>query len=417
MKSKKLILPAMLSASALMLGACSSDSNNNPNANADASDPLYLISGILQSPEGSTTYAYVTDDLTANREVDLANALTVEGTSSLGVAASPVLNGEFMVALFEEPTVIKYTTDDNGAISELDRIGFANEGLTTAQGAIVPLWWISETKAYLVDFATFKVVIFDPSIMEITGSFSIDGFQHDGEGIAPASALSFFDDGKVYLTARYFGPEITNQASGAVVESRVAVIDTADDSVTFDTQTECANLLFGHETDDAFYFTPHPNQPRWWYAGETENAPCIVRILKGTSEFDDSYKLDIPETFGTPIAGFGSGPGGISYASFWEESIGGAFADAGSRAYLMPAWQQYAVNLDTKTELGSISGLPVAAGITSGFTVEVDGVEKFFVGALSADFSGTTFYDATEPFSIVEAIEFPGLAAGLDRIR
>lgn len=379
--------------------------SDTPDQGGPEPDPLYILGGATPTPDGLVGYVFVSDSIGSDVEVDLANSLEIPGVGAILVSNPP--DGAFFAASMAAPTLQRYDVDDEGAITAGETVSFAGLGLN-GQGSSFAI--VSATKAYVFDWQLLLAVEFNPTTMEIVTSFELDGLDA-GENLTPEIGRMIENGGRWVANVRYFedgGPQ-------SAVETRLLVLDPSDNSVTYDTQTDCGNLLWAVETDAAIYYTPHANQPVFEFLEIDDHAPCAKRVLRGAAEFDDGYVLDLNATFGGLTAPSTSGPGSVGYVLTYDEDIGGPVNE---RTAFTAGWVAAAYDFDGATVLGEVADLPPGGGAAlSAFSVTVEGEQRFLLGAVAADFSSTVFYDISDPQQAEEAFTVPGFGGLIARVR
>lgn len=92
------------------------------------------------------------------------------GLESAGWLSPSSYDGSIFVPGGSTPKITKYTVDDQGRMVEGQTINFSGVGLENVdQGPIIGETMISPTKAYAIDDKNRRIVVWNPSTMELTG--------------------------------------------------------------------------------------------------------------------------------------------------------------------------------------------------------------------------------------------------------
>ncbi|MEM1414295.1 MAG: hypothetical protein AAGH15_05325 [Myxococcota bacterium] len=386
-------------------GDAGTDEGVAPDAGAE--DPLFLLVGAVFSPDGAFGYIYPTPELSGDVMVALEDSLEIPvaaGGGSFAVPDPPT--GQLFIGSGESPIIERYGIDAEGTFTLENRFSLA--GLGWAAGGSVVL--VSPTKGYTIDGATLTAVEFDPVDMAIVEELPLDGLDA-GEDMLPETSVRV-DGDRILVHTRYF-----RDSPLSATETRLAVIDTTDNSIVYDTQTDCANLLFSVVTETAIYYSPHANQASFFASELSDNAPCAKRVLRGESSFDDTYRLDLNALAGGPSGPLVPGSTTSSYLLVYDDSVLGPIGDGSA---FLPVWRFVEIDLDAGTRIGPVEEFPLTTGAGLGFQVPVDGelrsysvVAQFGEGGVEA----STAFDVTDPDNVAEAFETPGFLVSAVRVR
>src|SRR5690606_23995191 len=139
-----------------------------------------LASVVIDAEGGRTTYVQTIDSLEGH--FDNAKAIEMPGN---GVVMA---HGKHLfVGLAEEPTWIRYSIDDSGAIAETGRLSLLNTGATYIDygNAIV-----DDTTAVSVITAIPAAIIWDPATMTIKGEVDLSHLVRDGYSLEVWTTLA-----------------------------------------------------------------------------------------------------------------------------------------------------------------------------------------------------------------------------------
>lgn len=428
MKPYRWVLACGAIAALLLVGACDDD-NGDPDNPADPDDPgdpgdpddpgvtQYLINTAVFDPDSTTTYVKIVNDLDAGTEVDLGSAL--ELNSFVIVDTPRDRSGTFFVGLGSEPTLQKYSADEEGTITLVDQVSFAGLGLTSADGLINSMRFVADDKAYFVDPETLQVIIWNPMAMEIVSSFELDGLRLDDH--RHVMYFTDVDGDRIVASAGYQRPDQTYAPLG-----RVAIIDTRDDSVVYGEQTRCGFLSWTAQSPAGdIYFVSHSGQAITHEAGVSGDPtfpPCMVRMRAGASDFDPDYYVDLTELTGRAAGALIPGADGTAYVLVKQEGTEPITVDNYQDMYRAPVWEYHSFTLGD--EAGTLARVPgVAAGVpyATGFLVDTgtDAAAEMtpFVTLVAGDFSSAVLYDVSDPSAWQERISAPGFAGLALRLR
>jgi len=377
----------------------------------------FLVNHALFTPDGSTTFLSLVDSLSAGTEVDTSESIELPGY--VIVSAPPDRSGTFYIGLSDRPLLQRYEVGLDGTVAVTGEVSFAGLGLTSASSLIDPIHYVSPTKAYFVDNATLQVIVWNPQAMEIVGSFELDGLFEDT--YVPVMYFLNEDAGRLVVSSGYQRPDMTFDPMG-----RVAIIDTANDSVVYGEQTRCGFLSWTtQDTDGNTYFISHSGQAITRAAGVSGDPtfePCMVRLESGATDFDDSYYVDLTTLTGRPAGALVPGAGDTAYTLVYQEDAPPITPDNYNDAFGAPFWEYYSFTLgDEENTIAKVPDVPAGAPYAVGFEVDVGTatapLPTPFATSVSADFSSTVVYDITDPTVWTPEISAPGFVYSIKRIR
>ncbi len=293
------------------LAACGPTDQPDDNADTDlATEPAYLFVNRVRTLASRTNYVSILPSLEPT-DIDLDAALEVPGTSRFAA-----LDGKVYVFEGETGEVSRYRATDDLALVEEARFSMANEGVSSFGTALA---FISPTRAYYIDREQAQVVVFDPTEMVLSGSFSVPGLVRDDYPLTLVSSPAVVGD-EVVVPVGWR----TNDQSEAVFATAILVLSATEDRVVgvFE-DSRCGPGLSGFVHEGAFHvlgdwdagaydaFLPDPDDERI--------AACLLRYTPGSDGFDPDYLLDMTEVTGRPLANgaFGTVDGRI-VARVWD---------------------------------------------------------------------------------------------------
>ncbi|MEM1418140.1 MAG: hypothetical protein AAGH15_24810, partial [Myxococcota bacterium] len=157
---------------------------------AGAPGPLYSVGTIVAEPTGRSFYVQTTNVLEGS--FGLEGAIEVPGNSRHWA-----YEGSVYVGMGEEPTLVRYTPNAEGALEETGRLSFLGFGSRSMPPAAV---FIAPDKAYMVLFDALTVVIFDPTEMAILGDIDLTSLGE--EGLISELWFPTLHAGRLYLPVR-----------------------------------------------------------------------------------------------------------------------------------------------------------------------------------------------------------------------
>lgn len=243
----------------------------------------YLVHNVVLGVDSETSYVNTLPSLEP-QTVDFATALEVPGWGDLFL-----VGGMAFVSSGEAPTVTRFAISDTGVLTEDGTLSFQTYGFATV--GLTRQVIVSATKAYAVNAGERKLVVWNPTTLEITGTADLPALPNRGalKLVGPsADRASVVRDGYAYIVlywADYGEYEMAN-------DSVVLVIDTATDVVANEISVPCPELNFATsdtETGD-IYFSNWGFSIASTLVHDTARA-CAVRIADGETTLDPSFSL------------------------------------------------------------------------------------------------------------------------------
>lgn len=373
-------------------------------------DELFVVGGWSTTADEWIGYLFLTDDLSADAEIDLSHAVEFPDDMNF---ESPG-DGNLYVGRGGAPIVEKWIVNDEDKLEKVDEVDFTDFGLRNALASgRNAMHFISEERAYFVDGASMKVVVWNPKTMEHTGSFGFDGIYKDEYW---QSANFIHRDGdRLIITTRYWREDDT--ADELV---RAAFIDVHSDAVTYAEDTRCGNISSQAVDEDGnLYLSSHTGQAvalAAGLAGEPAAKSCILRINKGESEFDPDYFVDLSELSDGFAGGMMQGADGQAFVLKWE---GGELDEENyGTATRAEEWEVYSLTLgDEEATFAKVPNIGKVAGYGEGFTVNIRGEEIPILVAVKGDFSEGSYWDISNPGNPEKALTISGWPGKAVKIR
>jgi hypothetical protein len=361
---------------------------------------IYVVGGYLTIQEKYIGYLAVTDDLSAEGAIDLDKVVEFPDDMSF---ASPG-NGVIYVGNGSAPVIERWFLNGANELVKDGEVGLAQYGIASGLGIKDPLHFIAADRAYFIDGKTQQVVIWNPETLKTIDTFALDGFP-EGDLFM---GLNFVhkDGDRLLLSARYWRPDDT-----AALLTRVAIIDTTDDSVTYVDDTRCGNIAFqAHDRDNNLYLASHPAQTAViaaGLAGDPVAESCIIRINSGQNEFDQDYYVSLDDLVGGSAGGIMQGAGD---EAFILKHAGPALTidNAGSAAK-RSEWEIHRLTLGSEeATLEQVPDIELQSAYALAFTTRVAGKNTPYVITVKGDFSEGTYFDVSQPGEFRQALAVPG---------
>lgn len=373
-------------------------------------EPLYAISASVFGAEGNTSYVALLPSLESEVEIDYSGVLEVGSASSI---FGPEKGSFFAVGLDEAPTVTKYEITADERFVERETIDFSSYGLTYMwrDPGLVP--FLSRSKAYVIDNRELQVVIWNPDVMQIDGSFSL------AEVLDPEYPLTRFEQDPTFR-----GDELlvlvthsTEEDEGAPYSSLITIDTLNDRLISIVREERCGGLWESvKDSKGDIYFssgTWDAAQNRV-FGSAVETAPCIVRVQAGDSGFDPDYFVDSASIGGYPAGGMVSGGGDLAYIKVLDETaLPPIDEDDFDAVWGGENWQWFRFRLGSSASATPITSLPLSNG--GGGELIVEG--RSYVRNASADFARTTLLDMGAAGEPAAGVTLRGYPYGIVRVR
>jgi hypothetical protein len=285
--------------------------------------PLYAMMYEIYGPdEESNSYFTLVDSVEAGA-LDPADGIEFAG----GRAFLQTYGGWIFVGHPTEPRVTRYSLSASGALVEPLDLGFGNYGLTAGYLDDWNATFISESKAYLFDFAQGVTVVWNPTTMEIEGEILPpdellrEGYSLDGSPAMVRGNRLF----RTFFWVNYDEAEYSPDLLLGVYD-----VET-DELVELVPETRCpapGNIVHRDEADNIYF-----SNWLWPVAGTLMyDAPksCVLRLNAGDEHFDSEWALE--------------------YSSVAEGREGAMFSYLGDNQALFAAFHDERTSFDAETD-------------------------------------------------------------------
>lgn len=402
--STRISLTAAITIAVASATGCGGGSSDDPDGVGDG--PAFLLGTRVWNDTSTTSYFNAVSALDEGTEVDQDQGLEVPGSAKLYSIEGV---GWFAVGGGEEPTVTRYALDDRGRLDARETISPQNYGV---ESLWVTLYVVSPTKMYYPDRDGQRLIVIDPTAMEITGE--VDLGQTGRAGFLSLYSYAHLERGRDIL----FSVAWTdwNETDSILGETGLVVLDTETDTVSrFDIDDRCGGITQPVQTSGGdVYFASSALAAAAYRLGRLPTAPCALRVRAGEDAFDAEYAADLGALTGSPIAGEPV-PGGDSriFLRAFDTEVGTVGDDMLTWELTSQTawrWLSWDVGLGEVEEVGALD--PSTSDV---LWFQVDG--KVYGTETTEDYSETTLIDLTAEGGPRRAMTVPGFLHGVARIR
>ena len=294
MKTNKIMLLTAAGALALLCASCNKNNPQDPSESLFGGEGNILVETTIKNADGATGQSYLQQIPALSGTINMTEGLQVGFSSTLSFMDQNV----FVFPAFgtnSDQSIVKYEHTPKG----LKKTG---ELQIIPNSYPVNLSAVSAEKAYIPMYNLGKVLVINPTTMELKSEIDLTGYAYTDSSADPASGLVV--DGFYYLPLNQINSSWMPYDDHLQVD--VAVIDIATDQVvnvisekasglSFPTRPFLPGMIFTDEQKDLYvactgFFGYNPEHLENGFA-------CISTSRK---EFDESKSWDIS---GTPIEG------------------------------------------------------------------------------------------------------------------
>lgn len=288
--------------------ASSGDAGNNQDAGS--ASQLFGVGTLTYGEENmANAYLLLLSDLDrAGAELELGQAREFAGQSDFATHA-----GAILVANGDDPSVTRFTVNEEGELEEEETVSFASYGIASA--AFWNNQFVATDKAYMVNGPT-ELIVWNPATMELEGAIDLPE-QEEREGlklvVGLADRSSVVHDGKFYIPVYWTDDNYAERSDDSVV----FVVDTKTDEVVDTIAIDCPGLDYATVDDEGkLHFSNWTGGVGTHYVlGTAQN--CIATL--DPSANDVSTKTFASLTGGHEGAAFKYAGGGRFVLSVFDE--------------------------------------------------------------------------------------------------
>ena len=276
----------------------------------------------------------------------------------------------FYVGMKTSSVYRRYVVSDTGVVSLGDELDFSGVSGTIGRNLLRATQFMSPTKAYALDFAGLQIIAFNPTDMTLIdldeSTEEIDTISLAGlaEADLPTtwSVFPTTDGDRFVATIGFYG-----SAKPDPGVTKLVIVDSNDNSVVTDSVDGCSAVT-GAAKDAAgnMYFASYDEVALEHEQGIGAYTPCIIRVLAGTNEFDDSYLMNMQNLTnnGRMAMGAVTGNGDIAYNLIMSDVGQGMVTDGTLAKHLrIPVWEFHSFDLtDSFATATKVEGVVSTAG-------------------------------------------------------
>ncbi|ARU59491.1 hypothetical protein OLMES_5511 [Oleiphilus messinensis] len=420
------LLPSMVIA--LSLVGCGSDSdsptsNNDgntsvPDDNSSSSEgALYLVKSTSWTTDDGIAMHFVTDSLDENTVFNEADALALEGYLGVALPEGDNPDNAFFVGLNPEPVFQRYVVSDDGEITLDKEIDFTNQGVSNGRNLMRASKIMSPTKGYIVDPNSLQIIIFNPTEMTVTGTISLADLD---EPTLPNrwSIFPTTDGDRFVAVITYYEADWSNAA-----HSKLVIVDSTTDTVTSDTSTECGGVsASAKDAEGNIYFASHDEVALGFHQGDLSFPPCVIRVLSGTNEWDDSYVMNMQNLTNDARLAMAtmSGMGNTGYTLILSEAAQAEIdSSTTARSLIRDVWEFHSFDLtdDSATATKVENVLPTISRVQYGTLDHAELGDISWMLRTDQTAAETIIYNSTDPANWSTLTTVPGQMELVGRLK
>ena len=384
-------------------------SSGNPEADAGSSgnpEATFLLGTRVWDDTSTTSYFHLVSSIEAGVAVNEDQALEVPGSAKLFAIEGA---GWFAIGNGEAPIITRYTISDQGRLVEAGSLSLLNYGVERLWET---LYVVSPTKMYYPDREGQRLIIIDPSAMEITGE--VDLGETGRAGFLSVFSYAHLERGSDILFSVAWID--WNETDSILGETGLVALDTETDTVSrFDVDSRCGGITTPVEmSSGAVYFVSSALAAAAHRLDRLPTPPCALRVRAEDDAFDPDYHERLEGLTGNALAGEPV-PGGEStiFLRAFDESLGNV-ADGALTWELtsQSAWRWLRWTPGT-AELSPVAALEPSTADVLWFRV----AGKVYGTETTADYSETTLIELTAAGGPRRALTAPGFLHGVAKIR
>jgi hypothetical protein len=368
-------------AASILLAACGADSkkdnSQDQSAHLDPNNPMYLVKSTAWVTEAGISLHFLTNTLDEDTVFNPDTALAIQEYTGIAVPEGYNPDSAFYAGMYTSSVFRRYVVSDTGEVSLDDQLDFSGVSGASGRNLLRATQFMSPTKAYALDFAGLQVIAFNPTDMTL---IDIDESTEEVDTISLASLAevnlpgtwSVFpttDGDRFVATIGFYGADFSDSG-----DTKLVIVDSNDDSFDTDSVDNCSAVT-GAAKDAAgnMYFASYDESALAHEQGRGDYAPCIIRVLAGSNEFDDSYLMNMQNLTnnGRMAMGAVTGNGNIGYNLILSDAGHTMVTNSTIAKHLrIPVWEFHSFDLTdsnaTATKVEGVVSTEGAQGIPGG---------------------------------------------------
>lgn len=338
---------------------------------------MYLVKSTAWVTEAGVSLHFLTNTLDEQTVFNPDTALAIPEYTGIAVPEGYNPDNAFYAGMYTSSVYRRYVVSDTGEASLADELDFSGVSGATGRNLLRATQFMSPTKAYALDFAGLQVIAFNPTTMtlidldestEKVDTISLASLKED----ALPSTWSVFpttDGDRFVATIGFYGADGSDSG-----DTKLVIIDSNNDSLATDSVDNCSAVT-GAAKDAAgnMYFASYDGSALAHAQSKSDYAPCIIRVLAGSNEFDDSYLMNMQNLTnnGRMAMGAVTGNGNIGYNLIMSDTGQAMVTDGTLAKHLrIPVWEFHSFDLTdsnaTATKVGGVVSTKGAQGIPGG---------------------------------------------------
>jgi hypothetical protein len=338
---------------------------------------MYLVKSTAWVTEAGISLHFLTETLDEETVFDPEKALAIPEYTGIAIPEGYNPDNAFYAGMYTSSVYRRYVVSDTGEVSLDDELDFSGVSGATGRNLLRATQFMSPTKAYALDFAGLQVIAFNPTDMtlidtdestEKVDTISLAALK-EGELPKTWSVFPTRDGNRFVATIGFYGED--NSDPGV---SKLVIVESNNNSLATDSVDNCSAVT-GAAKDAAgnMYFASYDGSALAHAQGKGEYAPCIIRVLAGSNEFDDSYLMNLQNLTnnGRMAMGAVTGNGNIGYNLIISDTGQGMVTDGTLAKHLrVPVWEFHSFDLTdsnaTATKVEGVVSTTGAQGIPGG---------------------------------------------------
>jgi hypothetical protein len=338
---------------------------------------MYLVKSTAWVTEAGVSLHFLTDTLDEETVFDTNTALAIPEYTGIAIPEGYNPDNAFYAGMYTSSVYRRYVVSDTGEVSLDDELDFSGVSGATGRNLLRATQFMSPTKAYALDFAGLQVIAFNPTDMTLidtdASTAAIDTISLAGltEANLPNtwSVFPTTDGDRFVATIGFYGAD--NSDPGV---TKLIIVDSNNDNLATDSVDNCSAVTgAAKDTTGNMYFASYDESALAHAQGRGAYAPCIIRVLAGSNEFDDSYLMNMQNLTnnGRMAMGAVTGNGNIGYNLIISDTGQGMVTDGTLAKHLrIPVWEFHSFDLTdsnaTSTKVEGVISTAGAQGIPGG---------------------------------------------------